>query len=288
MAVFKAIGKGFTAACRKPRILADLWVINFLFSAMAAAPFIFLIQRDLGHSILGEKLRSVDFLWLGEAVFKYGNAAPAVVGGALAVVLSTLLLYAFLNGGIIGRLLDKEGSSKLGAFFADGGRYFWRFFGLFLLSLPFYAVAFGVLLSLFSALVGAWDRNATTEWTPLILSNLRFLFALALLTLVQLVFDYAKIITVAEDDHNVFHALRSALAFLGKRFFRSWGLFLMIALIPVVGTALFIILSGLLPGTGLVFPAIGIGLMQLYFIFRLWGKMLFFSAQAEYYRLSHY
>lgn len=287
MAVFKAFGKGIASAGRKPRILAVLWAFNVLASGLAAAPFLFLLYRDLGHSALGETLRSVDFLWVGDAAYKYQDAAPAVVGGAIAMIGLAVLLSIFLNGGVVGRLVDKDGSAKLGPFFADCGRFFWPYLGLFLMALPFYAVAFGGLVGLFSALVGGWERNAATEWTTLILANLRFLLALVLLTIVQLIFDYARIITAAENDRRPFHALGGSLAFIGKRFFRSWGLFLLIGLVVAGGTVLLIFLSGTLPGTGAFVPA-AIALMQLSVVFRLWGKMLFFSAQAEFYRLNPY
>lgn len=288
MAVFKAIGKGIGTACRKPRVLVDLWAANLIFGLAVAAPFFLLVRSDLGHSRLGERLRSFDFDWLGGFIHKYQDAAPAAAGWIAAPVLIYLGLLVFLNGGTIGRLLDPEGGSKLGEFFGDCGRYFWRFVRLFLLSLPFYAVVFLGFAALLSALIEPWLDKAITEWRVIILSNLEFVVTLLLLTIIQAVFDYARIIVVAEDDRGALHALRMSLRFLGRRFFRSWGLYLLIAAAAVAGTVLFYLaFRPLAPSGRLGFIALGIVLMQAYIIFRLWVRMLFFAAQGEFYRQAH-
>jgi hypothetical protein len=288
MAVFKALGKGVVRSCLKVRVLLDLWVINVLFSLLVAAPLLFLFQQNLGHSFLGRELRTFDFLWLGEAVYRYQNVGPAVTGGLLAAAVFYLLLYVFLNGGLIGRLLDGGAGTKLAAFFGDCGRYFWRFLRLFLLSLPFYAVAFGILWSLLSAVLGPWERNALTEWTVVTLSGVETAFTLLLLTLVHMIFDYARIIVVADDEPRVLRALGGAFAFIGRRFFRAWGLYLLIAAILLGGAALYLYAGRGIPSSGLLFLAVGILWTQAFIVFRLWVKMLFFSGQAEFYRLSRY
>jgi hypothetical protein len=288
MAVFKAFGKGVVASTSRPRLLVDLWVINAGTAALVAAPFAFLFAGDLSHSILGEKLKSFDFMWIGEAVLKYQNAAPGLIGGVLSVALLFLLLYVFLNGGIIGRLLDGEQGTKLAAFAADCGRYFWRFLRLFLLSLPFYAVLFVVFGSLLGFFLRPWLEGARTEWTGVILGNLKGLVTLLALTLVLMVFDYAKIIVVAEDDPRSLHALGASLRFIGRHFFRAWGLYGLTAAMALGGTAAFILLDRLLPRGGWAFLVLGILAAQVYIVFRLWIKVLFFAAQAEYYRLTRF
>ena len=193
-----------------------------------------------------------------------------------------------MNGGIIGRLLDGGSGTRLAAFFGDCGRYFWRFLRLFLLSVPFYVIAFGILWSLLSAVLGPWERNALTEWTVVILSAVETVFTLLLLTLVHMVFDYARIIVVAEDEPWVIRALGRAFVFIGRRFFRSWGLYLLVGAFLLGGTALYLYTGRGIPSTGLAFLAVGILWGQAFIVFRLWIKMLFFSSQAEFYRVSRF
>lgn len=288
MAVFRAIGNGMGTAVRRPRVLLTLWVINVVYALLVVAPCYAIIKSDLGHSLLGRGLHLLDFLWLGELVYKYQSMGPAIAAGFLVPLVLYMALYVFLNGGIIGRLIDREGRPTLQAFFADCGRYFWRFVRLFLMSLVFYALAFGVILGLLSRILKTAMDQARTEWGAFWLSGLRTLVALLLLSLVHMVFDYARIAVVVEDDRSVIRALRRALKFIGRRFFRSWSLYLLIGAGVLAGAALFLVVQGQVPGTGLVWLGLGIFLGQAFIVFRLWTKMVFFAAQAEYYRTNPY
>ncbi len=76
--------------------------------------------------------------------------------------------------------------------------------------------------------------------------------------------------------------LGKALAFLGRRFFRAWLLYLLVGAGLVAGTALYFAAGGIIPGSGLAWLGIGLVWGQAFVVFRLWTKMVFFSAQAEY------
>jgi NADH:ubiquinone oxidoreductase subunit 6 (subunit J) len=213
---------------------------------------------------------------------------PALAAGFLVPIVLYLGLYVFLNGGIIGRLIDREGRPTFQAFFADCGRYFGRFVRLFLLSLVFYVLAFGLILAFLSSLLKPVLDQARTEWTPFWVTWLRTLVALLLLSLVHMIFDYARIAVVAENDRRVLRALQRALKFIGRRFFRSWLLYLVIGAGFLVGAALFLVVQGRLPDSGLVWLGLGLIWGQAFMVFRLWTKMVFFAAQAEYYRMNPY
>jgi hypothetical protein len=288
MAVFKAIGSGITTASRRPRLLLILWVINVLFAVLIAGPFFALFKSDLGHSLLGRNLQAVDFIWLGDLLFRYQDVAPAALAVVTTPVVLYTLVYVFLNGGIIGRLLDREGRTTPQTFFSDCGRYFWRFVRLFLVSLLFYALAFGVVLEAVSALLKPVSERALTEWPDIWISGLHSVLALVFLSLVHMVFDYARITVVADDDRRVLHALRAALRFVGRRFFRAWSLYLLIAAGSVAGTAAYVLAGQAIPAEGLAWTGLAIFWGQAFIAFRLWTKMVFFSAQSEYLRINPY
>ena len=288
MSVFTAIAKGLGTTLRKPRIVAILYVFNVLFAVAAAAPLLFIVQQELGPSLLGSNIRPVDLMWIGEAVLKYGAALTPLLGGLLVVGSLYLVLHIFLNGGIVGRLLDREGSSKLEPFFADGGRYFWRYVRIFLLSLVFWVLTFGVVLNLISTLVRPLAENAWTEWLPLVLSNIHFLITLLLLSIVHMIVDYTRIAVVSDGERSVLRALRHALRFLGARFFRSWGIYLALVVLTLAGTVVFYVVLGRFAAPGVAGVAAGLVWMQLYVLFRLWMRTVFVAAQAEYYRAHPY
>jgi hypothetical protein len=287
MSVFSSIGRGAATASRKPRVLLVLYLVNLAFALLVAGPFYALAKADLGHSLLGRNLETLDFVWLGELVYRYQTMAPAVGAWLLGSVLLYALLSVFLSGGTIGRLLDADGRTTARSFFSDCGRYFGRFLRLFLLALPFYLLALGAVPAALSAFLGPLDERARTAWTPFGITLGRTAVTLLALSLVHMVFDYARVRIVTEDDPGVLRALRAALVFLGRRFFRAWGLYLLIALGFLAGTTAAAALAGRLPEEGLFFAGLAVGGMQAFILFRLWTRMVFFAAQADYYRIGH-
>lgn len=288
MSILKAFANGAAATLRRPRLLALLWVINVVYAAAIVTPLALIVQADLGHSFLGSNIRPLDAPWLAEAALKYGSALPAMGGGLVLGVVLFLGLYVFLNGGIVGRLLDREGRPTLTAFVTDCARYFGRYVRLFLLSLVFLALTFGVALRLLSALIAPFIENARTEWTTIILSNLHLLAALLLLSAVHMVFDYAKIAVVADDEKRSLKALGHALKFLKNRFFRAWALYLLVVAVFLAGTVACHIVLGRLSGPATAAVVLGFLWMQASVLFRIWVKTLFFAAQAEFYRAHPY
>ena len=288
MSAFKAIAKGLGTTFRKPRIVLVLYVFNLGFAVLAAVPFVLLIQRELGPSLLGSSVRPVDIMWIGEAVLKYGEALPVLLGGLVVAAVLYLALQTFLNGGVVGRLIDREGRTTLEPFFADAGRYFWRFVRIFLISVVFLILTFGIVLELVSALIKPASESAATEWLPLILSNVHFLLALLLLSIVRMVVDYTRIAVVPDGEAKVLRALRHALKFLRKRFFRAWAIYLALVGLTLAGAVVFYVALGRFSDP--VVPGIvaGLALMQVYVVFRVWVRTLFVAAQAEYYKAHPY
>ena len=288
MGVFKAIANGLGTAVRKPLVLVVLYAVNVVFSAAAAVPFLTIAQTELGHSLLGSSVRPADLMWLGETALKYGDALPALLAGLLVAAALYLALQVFLNGGIFGRLLDREGKATLAALAGDCGRYFGRFTRIFLVSLVFLFLTFGIVLELVSALIEPAMKTAPTEWLPLILSNAHLLIALLLLSVVHMVVDYTRIAVVADDERRVLKALRHALIFLKRRFFRAWALYLLIAAAALAGTIVLSAVLGPLGGPGTAPVVAAFAVMQFYILFRLLVRMLFVAAQAEFYRSHPY
>lgn len=135
MGIVKIFGQGLATTARKGKLLAFLWPVYLLFALFVVAPFHFLLQSHLSRSLLGEKLfAGTDMLWIGDLVYKYQELPPLVIGWLLGTSLLFLVLLAFLNGGIIGRIAAAEEKVTLRDFFGDCGRYFGRFFRVFLLS----------------------------------------------------------------------------------------------------------------------------------------------------------
>lgn len=284
MGNFKIIGNGVSTVRRNSGMILWLWLIDLLFGIIVAAPVYFLVNKDFGHSPAGEGLGRLNFIWLGDVFYKYQDLLPALAGWVLVPALLFILVSVFLNGGIIGRLAAGE-KTTLQGFFADCGKHFGRFFRVFLLSLPVYVLVFGGLIKLVSAPFNVWAKNAAGEMPVIVASNLKFLMTILLLSIVQMYFDYVKIHLVVRDGRKVLAAAAAALSFIGRKFFKAWGLYLLVGLLFIAATAVFIAVTNVLPGTGVAALALGFIWAQAYILARIWTKVLFFAAELDLYRI---
>ncbi len=112
--------------------------------------------------------------------------------------------------------------------------------------------------------------------------------ALLLLSMVRMIIDYARIAVVADSERKALKALRHAFKFIGKRFFRAWAIYLLLAVLSLAGMVLFHFVFNRLGTPGVGWVAAGLVWMQLYVLFRIWIRTLFVAAQAEYYRAHPY
>jgi hypothetical protein len=287
MGIFKLFGLGFQTVNKKIKIAVYLWVVNLLFSLVVIAPLYFLLQSEFSRSLLESQMaKGNDFLiWMGDFIFKNRDFFPALLGWILVPMLLYLFFNIFLSGGIIGRIAAPPEKISLSNFLSDCGKYFFRFFRVFLISLIGFIVFFGVIYRLISALFKIWTENASTEWPLIIVSNLKFLVAVLLFSIVRMFFDYVKIRLVMEDSKKAVRSTLLNFTFVGKRFFRAWFLYLLVGLVAAILFIIFVLVHKISPQNGIFFIFLFFW-QQLYVFSRMWTKMLFFSTEYHFASLN--
>ncbi len=285
MRILKTFEQGFQTTNKRVRMVVYLWLINFVFSLLIVTPVYFLINKDISRSLMADQIaKGIDFLWLGDIIYKYQDFFPALVGWFLIPGIFFLLLYVFLNGGIIGGIAAQDEKINMTSFFSDCGKYFLRFLRVFLISLVVYFVVFGGIFRGISALFKLWTKNASTEW-PLILSSiLTFLIQVLLFSIVRMFFDYVRVRLVVEDSKKTIRATLLNLAFIGKRFFRAWSLYLLVGLIVVIFGVVYLAVYQPLPKIGLLVILAFIW-QQAYILTKMWTKILFYSTEYHFFNV---
>jgi hypothetical protein len=277
--------KGMVLGYQQCRLAVRLWVINLIFSLFAIGPLFFLMMDHMSHSLSGEHaLQKLDLFWLADFAYRFMNITPALVGTVLLAAVIYLLLSVFLNGGIIGCLNRPQAQMTLADFFHDCGLYFGRLFRLFLLSIPAYLAVLVIWYSLVQAFLEIFSRRAATEWPALIVRNLRLLALVLLLTVVAMFSDYVKIGLVAGARKKVLEETRRTLKFIGRRFFKAWGLYLLAGLVFVALTLLYLEIARLLPQNRPLQVLLAFLWQQFYILCRQWSKVLFFATELEFFR----
>lgn len=283
MGNFKILGKAVILSIKKRRLAVRLWAVNILFSIFAVGPLFFLMMKHMSHSFSADQtLQKLDIFWLGDFIYRYMNIAPVVFTSALLAAALYILLMIFLNGGVIGCLNRPEAKTTLADFFHDGGLYFWRYLRLFLLSIPVYIVFLAIFFPLLKSFLQIFSRRAPNEWPALIVSNLRFLALLLLLTIVAVFFDYVKIGLATGGSKKVLRETWLTVKFFKRRFFKAWGLYLLAGLVFVALTLFYLEVARVLPKNRPLLVLLVFIWQQLYILARQWSKVLFFATELEF------
>ncbi len=282
---FLVMKNSWKSVRRHPGMILSLWAVNVLFAFVLAAPVFFLLKREFGHSLVETDVGKINFLWLTDILYRFRDALTLIPQAMLIPILLFVVLWIFLNAGIIGRLAAGE-RATLGSFAADAGRYFPRFLAVLLLSVPAYVIVFGGIFHLVQIPLAAWMKNAPGEIPVLIASSLQSVLALAFLSIVQMFLDYLKVRIVLGPGGSPLRAMERTLAFIGRSFFRAWALYLLVALLSIAAGALFLAVTNVLPESGAGMMALGFVWAQLFIVSRIVLKILLFATEIQFTRLK--
>lgn len=284
MRILEYFAQGFRTTNKKWKMVVYLWLMNFIFSVLMVTPFYFLLQKDFSRSLMGDQIaRGFDLLWFGDLIYRYKDFYPSYIGWMLVPALFFLLLFIFLNGGILGRIAAEEESLNLMSFFADCGKYFFRFFRVFLISLIAYYLVFGLIFKGISSLFQLWTRNAASEWPLIFAANLKFLVMILSFSIVRMFFDYIRVRLVVEESKKTIRSTILNFSFIGKRFLRAWALYLLVGLIAVILGIIYLLIYQILPGSGLLLIVFFVW-QQIYVLSKMWTRVLFFSTEYHFFK----
>jgi len=286
MKILKIFEEGFQTTNKRLKMVIYLWLINFVFSVLIITPVYFLIKKDLSRSLMSDQIiKGTGLLWIGDIFYKYQDLLPALAGWFLIPAILFILLYIFLYGGIIGRIAAQNEKINLTSFLSDCSTYFSPFLRVFLISLVAYLVVFGGIHNAICALFDLWKKSASTEW-PLILSSiLDFLILVLLFSIVRMFFDYVRVRLVVEKSKKAIRATLLNVAFIGKRFFKAWFLYLLVVLIAAIFGIVYFAVYQPLPNIGVLLIA-GFIWQQIYVLSRMWTKILFYSTEYHFFNLN--
>jgi hypothetical protein len=303
---------GIRRVNRAPVIIACVFVATLA----AALPFAMMmrdaLRAHLGSSLMAEQLAGgVNVQWWSEFTGQAGTLGktfqPGIIG--FAAVLDNLsafadgearpspllwlgagylLLWLFLAGGILDRYARARATRSY-EFFTACGVYFARFLRM----APFIALAYYVLFAvvhplLIDRLFGELTRDVTVERTAFIIRLALYAIFAALLALVSVVFDYAKVRAVVEDRRSMIGAVAAGARFARRNagavaalYLATGGLFITLLLIYAIAA----------PGAGSTGAGVwlGVAIGQLYLLGRVWIRLVFFASETALFqsRLAH-
>ena len=311
MRPWQALDDGWRRALRAPAMVVGIWL-----TTLAIALPLALVVRDqiaghLGASAAAEAaLSGVNGDWWNEFLADAGGLGqtfvPAMMGfaavlqnvgqladaGSPALVVAVILVVhlvasVFLLGGVLDRLARDRAVGAYGFFSACGG-YLFRLLRLGALAGVAYWWLFAWLHPLlFSRLYDALTRDVTVERTAFLYRLALYVVFGALLAVVNVVADYAKIRLVVEDRISAIGALSAAIRFIGRQPGAVVGLYLLNTAIFLTILAAYAVVARV--ATAETPAALALLAGQLYIVLRVIARLTFAASQIALFqsRLAH-
>ncbi len=305
MTILEALREGMRRLHSAKRILVWLYLLNLVVATVPTVVLSEVIRKSIDHSLAAENLRDgFDDEWHRE--FEVGasglagtfdpsvsgtgavlNGLDAFVGGEMfsqfsgivGVGVVFMLLWTFVNGGLVDFYLKPDLPSRE-RFFAASARYFPRLFRLFLLAAILYGATYYLLLPGVEKAIQTVNRQVIDERVAFAWVLAKYALVLAIVFLINLVFDYAKVLTVLEERRSAVGAAWSSLVFTLRHPIRTVGLY---AAIGAVGISLLLLYGLVAPGAlqqSYWTVAFAFALGQIHILGRIWTRLLFLSSQS--------
>jgi len=303
------LGLGLRRIRAHKKSICFLYLGNLSVALLLAVPFLHIFENSLGPGLYREQMAGdLDYDWyrlFQERTDGYFDTfSPEVIGvGPFARQLESLLdggltgypweiltvgglyllLTAFLSASAVGSLvLDPRGTSTR-EFFRTGATLFGRFFRLGLLSLFCFWVLNHMIIEPSSSWVNLKAESALTDREAFLWQFSRYPLILLVVLYLKMLFDYAKIKTALEDRTSVILAFLSATRFCLAHSLSVFSFYLLIVSIGLLGVFVYTGLEGWNPQHSEASWLVGLVFQQIYMVFRLSLRLLFFSGQAELY-----
>jgi hypothetical protein len=295
-----------------PLIVLSIWALSLLLALPLGLVLRGMIRDSLGESLAAESAaEGVNYDWWNEFLQQTGGIGttfvPSIVGFAgplrnlsdlmdnlplaatiTSVVTAWLVIWAFVAGGILDRYARNR-TTHTPAFFAACGVLFFRFLRLGAMAALAYWLLFGLVHGwLFESLYERWTRDFAVERHAFFARLALYLLFAALLALVNIVIDYAKVRAVVEDRRSMVGAVSASARFIARHPRATVGLYLLNTFV----FAVILLFYGLIApgarwrGAGVWFA---FAVAQTYILARVWAKLVFAASQIALFqsRLAH-
>jgi len=320
MKIFKAFRTGFGKVFRSKRYIFLVYLINFAAAVVFALILKDAIQESLGSTAAADKLvENFDGYWYesfsagagglsstfspsvehigaifdGLDVFLTGNLWYEYLS-IVIVGFVYLLLWTFFSAGFIALYAEEF---ERPPFFHRAARFFPRFFILAIISGVLYFLIFYYLLDWMTVKANEITRETIDERFHFGYTVIKYLIIWILVWIVNIIFDYSKIIIVLQDHKNFliapFKAFFKAIAVIFSHIRRTFGLYFLLGIFWIILMLLYWLVSvfasdtswlaEIIPeaGASLWFPIICAFVVgQFYVISRICMRCLFFAGQT--------
>jgi len=283
MRIFRAFGEGVRSANRSLTIIWVLYGLNLIIAGVIALLFRSTLFSALGSSLAFEQmLAGFDYSVYTDFLIKNPGKLNIIFQLVVWFVVINNFISLFFDGGIIANAQSTE-KPTLKSFFAGCGEFILRFLVLFIVFLIVAIVLIFILGILSSTIYQSVANDGATEIQALSGAGAVMAVFIIPFTILILINDYARVITVANEEKKILRAFWHGTVFVLKKILSTYGLFLLCLLLTLILIATWLVLSiKFTPNT--TFTIVGFFVLQQVVVFaRAWMRVVSVSSQMKLY-----
>jgi len=264
------------------RLIVWLYLANLVFAAVLLFPLRKLVSEISRTDLADEFVSGFQIDLFVDFWAQHSSALKSLAFSAVGLGILYLIINIFLTGGIVASLAA-ERQVSLRRFFYSASRYFWRYLRLFVLL----AVVVGLVLAGYNlwldGLVDNLRKDSTTDVASFLWRALAVTLVLVFVSLIMMVFDYAKIRTVVDGRRSVIFATCVAFGFSFRRFLRTVTLFYFNLVIVGILFAIYLIVENQFSNATIGSMVSLFVVQQIFIVSRIWMRLSFFATQMAFY-----
>lgn len=282
MMALRAFTSGLKTGLKVPGLVLTLYVINVAVALPLALTFRSIITTTFGNSMAIESfLDGFDF-----AVYQdFLTQADPAIGAFAVLLLWVLVAYVLVNtllaGGTLTVVASEARKFSLASFAAGCGRYFGRFFRLFLIYVVLILLVAIILGAVLAGVFSAATADADSEVILIVWGIVVGSIGVTVLGLLLVALDFAKVATVRSDLRSMLRATGGALGFVFRRIFTVMLSVIFVLLALAAGTALYLWLVSAIGMDSDVALAGAFLLQQLYIFYRIYLRVAFYDCELS-------
>lgn len=281
--VLKSISSGFTTTFNLKKMVVVFYLANLIAGLIIMIPFRSLVSSLVGYSLMGQELSgglNMDFML--ELLIKSSDAFSSATDLILLFPFLYWLCNLFFSGGAYGSLINDMGEGTY-TFWGYSARYFARFFRLFLWSIPLFLVLYlsqYIVTGLKLLIWGSDPYQYIDYW----ITRIRFGWVYIAIIIFFLMFDYARIILITNDERRTRRALWQGIRFTFRHPLRTFTLSFLIFLLGQAFFFTYITIAPLLSTANTFIVLLLLLIQQLYIFARMALRITLYSSQVHLFR----
>ncbi|MCX6133703.1 MAG: hypothetical protein NTU47_07820 [Ignavibacteriales bacterium] len=282
MSILRAFSNGIRRATTEPRMVLALYIVNLLMALPVALAFRDAMVAGFGASMAPAGLMGgLDFTVLSDFMNFHAAELSAVFRQITWAIVVYMLVNSFLAGGVLTILRKEYGGYSTSEFFEGCGTYFGRFLRLFVVC-AIVLLLLVLIMTLFLAMLSSvFIEDSASEVTTVVFTMVQIVLFFLPVVLLLMIADYTKISIVVNNERRVLKTAWRSMKFVFSHLFKTFGLELLMLLVPVVLFAIYALLDLAIGMTTNLTIVVMLVIQQLFIASRAWTKVLFFEGERS-------